>query len=108
MNGKKLPLSHQIIRGAIGKKFVIRHYAHGIVQSKFPDMKEIIATEAQRNCRNNFKIAVSFAKAILQDPSMKRKWEHKLKVKRRLFNAILKYYLHQYHAIPGKNCNQNK
>lgn len=95
MKGKKLPLSYQIIRGAIGKKFVIKQYAFGIVKTKFPDMKEIIATEAQRQCRNDFIKAVAFAKAILQEPSSKRQWQQKLKVKRRLFNAILKYYLQQ-------------
>src|SRR6187551_2538433 len=93
MNSVKLPLSLKIIQGAIGKKFVIKHYANGIVKSKFPDMSGIVATEAQSRCRSDFKKGVSFAKAILHDPALKREWQQKLKVKRRLFNAILKYYL---------------
>lgn len=102
----KLPLSQQIIRGAIGKKFVIKQYAFGIVKTKFPDMKEIIATDAQRKCRNDFAKAVSFAKAILHEPLMKKEWQQKLKVKRRLFNAILKYYLQQLKHIEDASTQQ--
>lgn len=39
-----------MVQGAIGKKYVIKHYKHGIVKTKYPDMTAIVASEKQRAC----------------------------------------------------------
>jgi hypothetical protein len=89
----KLPLSLRMVRGGIGKKFVIKHYAHGIVQTKFPDMSQIVPSEQQRACRSAFKNAVAAAKEIFDDPAQKAWWERKLQCRRRLFNGIVQYLM---------------
>ncbi len=93
MKRQKLPLSLRLVRGAIGKKMVIKHYAWGIIKTKFPDMTKIIASVPQRRCRNLFKDAVAFAKAINADQALKKSWQQKLQVKLRLFNALVKHYM---------------
>ncbi len=44
---KKLPFINTMISGAIGKKFVIKHYRNDIVFTKFPDMTGIKASPIQ-------------------------------------------------------------
>ena len=103
MKGSKLPLSMQWVSGAIGKKYVVKRYDYGIVQTKFPDMSNIKPTGAQSQCRNYFKEAVSLAKPICSDPKAKDEWMKKLKVKRRLFNALVSYFMQQLKQPPVKN-----
>lgn len=82
-----------MIQGAIGKKFVIKHYKWGIIQTKYPNMSNIIASAKQRKCRDLFKDAVAFAKTVLADESLRQKWENRLRKKYRIFNAIIKEYI---------------
>ncbi len=93
MKKNKLPLSLRFVRGAIGKRFVVKHYAYGIVKTRFPDMTSIVPTAGQRQCRRLFKEAAFFAKSVLQDPAQKRYWQHQLKVTRRLFNRLVQYFM---------------
>src|SRR5450432_3554945 len=74
MKHSKLPLELRMVRGAIGKEFVIKHYDYGIIKTKFPDMTKIVATSAQRKCRNLFAEAVKFANSIKRDPQLKKEW----------------------------------
>ncbi len=89
----KLPLSLRMLRGAIGKRFVIKHYAHGTVQTKFPDMTKIIPSGQQLACRLSFKTAVAEAKKIFDNAAERELWEEKLQSRRRLFNRIVQYLM---------------
>lgn len=56
-------------------------------------MEGINPSTGQSQCRSKFKDAVSFAQTIMADTSLKTHWSKKLKVKNRLFNALVKYHL---------------
>jgi hypothetical protein len=81
------------ISGAIGKKIVIKQYSDGEVITKFPDMSGIIASAGQRNCRNLFKEAVAFARAINNDPEKKKLYMKKAGRNRTVFNAAISEYM---------------
>ena len=93
MKRKKIPLLLTMIRGAIGKEFVIKHYRYGVVKTKFPDMTRIIASAQQRKCRDLFKEAVAYAKTVIADPIKKKEWQKRIKVKYRVFNRIIREYM---------------
>jgi glutamate synthase domain-containing protein 2 len=88
-----LPFYMRLVRGAVGKDFVIKHYRYGIIKTKYPDMSKIIASKAQRSCRDLFKEAVAFAKQVMKDPVQKKAWQQKIKHKHRVFNQVIKAYL---------------
>ncbi|MCW3091396.1 MAG: hypothetical protein JWP81_2465 [Ferruginibacter sp.] len=95
MKKLKLSLSLRLVRGAIGKRIVIKHYSYGIIKTKFPNMTNIVATPAQCQCRSLFKEAVTFASSIMADPIEKKRWQQKKGIKHRLFNALIKHYMQQ-------------
>ena len=68
---QELTLLHTLIRGAIGKEYVIKHYRYGVIRTKYPDMTNIIASTRQRKCRDLFKEAVAYAKAVIADTVLK-------------------------------------
>ncbi|MEO8769395.1 MAG: hypothetical protein ABI402_04905 [Ferruginibacter sp.] len=88
-----LPFSLTLIRGAIGKEFVIKHYKDGAVKTKYPDMSGIVATVRQRKCRNLFKEAVAYAKEVIADVERKRCWQEKLRKRNAVYNAAVKEYM---------------
>ena len=89
---KKVPLIYNFISGAIGKKIVVKQYSNGIVLTKFPDMTNIKASPGQHQCRNIFKEAVAFARAINNDPEQKRLWKQKC-MKGRVYNNAIRHYM---------------
>jgi len=93
MNKKRLPLSLRIIQGAIGKKFVIKHYPYGIIRTRFPDMTNIIASAKQRSCRNLFQKAVAYAKEVIADPVQKAVWQKRLRRSNGVYNDAIKAYM---------------
>ncbi len=93
MKRDKLPFSLRIVQGAIGKRFVIKHYAYGIIKTKYPDMSRIVASTAQQKCRDVFKEAVAFAKAVLANDYLKTQWVKRLGKGKRIFNGIIKAYM---------------
>ena len=84
-----------MIRGTIGKKIVVKQYRHGTVITKYPDMKKIIASERQRNCRDLFKEAVAFAGAINNNPEKKKEYLDKIPNGTTVFNMAIKEYMMQ-------------
>ena len=92
---KKIQVSFLMrrIQGAIGKKFVVKHYRKGVVVTRFPDMTKIVASPHQRKCRDAFREAVVWAKKVMADPVTKQAYQRKLKAKRRLFNRLIKEYM---------------
>ena len=93
MSKKKLPLSLLMIRGAIGRSFVIKHYKFGIFMTKFPDMTRIVASKKQRICRNLFKEAVAYAKTVIADEARKKEWQKRLKRSKRVYHAAIKEFM---------------
>ncbi len=93
MKKQTIPFHLRLIRGAIGKKIVIKHTKGGPVVSKFPDMENIQPSPLQIKQRAFFKEAVKYAKAILADPVQKVAWEKKLSKKHKLFTQLIKKYM---------------
>jgi len=89
----KLPFSLQLIRGAIGKEFVIKHYRYGAIKTKYPDMTRIIASARQRKCRNIFKEAVAYARQVIADPVIKAAWQKRLRRHNGVYNNAIKFYM---------------
>ena len=92
---KKLPFIYRMIRGAIGKKFVIKHYKYGVVKTKYPDMSRIIPSEAQRMRRRLFKRAVVYAQKVYANPVLKEEKRRMLRRPKRLFQALMKDWFRQ-------------
>ena len=88
-----LPFSLTLVRGAIGKEFVIKHYSYGAIRTRYPDMTRIIASAKQRKCRNLFKEAVEYAKQVIADPAEKAAWQKRLRRRNGVFNAAVKFYM---------------
>jgi hypothetical protein len=94
--GQPIPFSESLVRGAIGKAFVIKHYKKGkIIKTKYPDMQGIKPSSKQKISRRTFRKAVAFAQAIYWNPEKKAEWKAKLRKPRRLFQALMKVYYKQ-------------
>ncbi len=52
------------LSGAIGKEIVFKRYADKTVVTKYPDMKNIVPSDAQKIQRNKFREAHNYAKKI--------------------------------------------
>ena len=89
----RLSFLENMIRGAIGKEYVIKHYSYGSIRTRYPDMTKIIASAKQRKCRNLFKEAVVYAKSIMKDPVQVAEWKKRIKKKHRVFNALVKFHM---------------
>ena len=89
-----LPYRLRWAQGAIGKRFVIKHYKNRRVITKFPDMTRIIASKGQRKCRDLFKEAVAYALSIVRNKEKKEEWRKKLRKKPGdVYNALIKAYM---------------
>jgi len=93
MKKQTIPFHLRLIRGAIGKKFVIKQTAAGPVFSKYPDMKKIVPSPLQVKQRALFKEAVTYVKAIISDPVQKAAWEKKLPKDKKLITQLIKKYM---------------
>ncbi|MCU7551143.1 hypothetical protein OCK74_18630 [Chitinophagaceae bacterium LB-8] len=103
-DGKKVPrLLLGMIRGSIGKCFVVKHYRGNkkkkwkkrIVITKYPDMSGVVASEKQRERRDLFKEAVVYAQWILSDPERKEAFRKTLPRKKRkhVYQAAIRLYM---------------
>ena len=90
---QELPLSLKLIRGAIGKEFVIKHYRDGAVRTKYPDMSGIVASPGQRKCRNLFKEAGAYARLVIVDTERKTSWQKTLRKRNSVYNEAIKEYM---------------
>jgi hypothetical protein len=90
---KKLPFRLRMIQGAIGKRYVIKHYKWGIIQTKYPDMTKIKASPKQRTCRNLFREAVVYAQAVIADPVREAAWQKRLRRRKGVYNEAVKAYM---------------
>jgi hypothetical protein len=91
-----IPFSESLVRGAIGKLFVIKHYKRGrIIKTKYPNMQGIVPSSKQKISRRTFRKAVQFAQAIYWNKEKKETWYRQLRKPRRLFQALMKVYYKQ-------------
>ena len=104
----RLPLIYSFITGAIGKDFVIKQYKYGTVKTKYPDMSRVVASTAQRKCRDLFREAVAYAKTIMADPMQKAAWLKKVRHKCKVFPMIVRHYLQELKAAAVKRKNATK
>ncbi|MCU7550923.1 hypothetical protein OCK74_17515 [Chitinophagaceae bacterium LB-8] len=92
-----------IIRGSIGKCFVVKHYRANkkkkwkkrIIVTRYPDMSGIVASEKQRVRRDLFKEAVVYAQWILSDAERKETFRKTLPRKKRkhVYQAAIRLYM---------------
>ena len=61
--------------------------------TKFPDMSQITASAHQRRCRNLFKEAVAYAKAINNDPDKKKAYLKNTGENKTVFNTAISEYM---------------
>ena len=87
---KRLPFILRNLRGAIGKRFVIKHYKYEIIKTKFPNMKNIIPSEAQKQRRRLFRLAVKYAQSIYANSALKEEKRKLLRRPKLLFQALMK------------------
>ena len=99
-------LLYGMIRGAIGKDFVIKKYGKKRVISKYPDMSNIIPSAKQIKRRNIFKNAVEFAGTIYTDEKVKRTIEEFAGTRRGLFQAAIRYYFFKNKKYDAKRVQQ--
>jgi len=104
MEGGQVPyLLLGMIRGSIGKCFVVKHYRGNkkkkwkkrIVITKYPDMSGVVASEKQRVRRDLFKEAVVYAQWVLSDPERKEAFRKTLPRKKRkhVYQAAIRLYM---------------
>jgi hypothetical protein len=87
---KCIPFSVRMIQGAIAKTFVVKHYRHGVVVTRYPNMKGIVASPTQQMSRRLFKKAVLYAQQVYANPALKSEKTSRLRRPRRLFQALMK------------------
>ena len=81
------------IRGNIGKELVFKQYASGTVIGLYPRKSKKKRTELQLLYNNRFKESVKYAKAILANRELKKKYEAKAKKNgRRPYNYAMSEY----------------
>ena len=86
----RLPLTYRIIQGAIGKRFVIKHYKYGVIKTRYPNMQNIVPSESQKKTRRLFRLAVRYAKCIYADPIRKEEKRRMMRRPKRLFQTLMK------------------
>ncbi len=92
---KKLPFKYRLITGAIGKRFVIKHYNYGVVMTRYPNMKNIIPSQAQKMRRRLFRKAVKYAKSIYANTVLKEEKRKILRRPKRFFQALMKEWFNK-------------
>jgi len=83
----------RMIRGSVGKEFVVKHYGDKIVVTKFPAKSNRPPTAHQLKRRKLFLEAVEYAKAIIADPVKKAAWQKKIRRPNGVYNEAIKAYL---------------
>jgi hypothetical protein len=100
VDGKQVPrLLLRMIRGAIGKSFVVKRYRGGrVVVTKYPDMSGIVASEKQRLQRDLFQEAVVYAKWIMADEERKKAFRKSLprRKQKRVYHAAIQLYMRMH------------
>ena len=93
---KQVSFLLSMIRGAIGKEFVVKHYGRQVILTRYPNMEGIKPSRKQKQRRSLFKKAVLYAQNIYADPLLKEEKRRLLRRPKRLFQALMKEWFKQY------------
>lgn len=89
-------------RGAVGKQLVFKQYDDKTVITKYPNMKGIVPSEAQKETRCHFKEAIAYASAIHRDPQRKAEYQKILPAGKSVYHFALKEYMLQFKTTSEK------
>lgn len=104
---KKIPFGFTLLKGAIGKRFVVKHYSKGLVITKYPDMTRIVASKKQASCRRLFKEASAYAVSIIDDRAKREALALRIRKNTGLYNAAIKEYMLSARSI-GKDKTRSR
>ena len=85
------------VRGKIGG-VVIKQYGKKVVVSSLPDRRKVKPTKLQKAGRKKFAAAVAYAKSIMEDPKLRKKYERKLKPGERLYQFAMREFFAMDHS----------
>ena len=80
------------MRGQIGKQIVVKQYGNKTVITKYPDMGGIKPSKPQKKLRSRFADAVTYARAIINDPAKKAAYAMKIKKGQTVYHYAIKEY----------------
>lgn len=104
VDGRPVPrLLLGMIRGAIGKCYVVKHYGANkkkkrkkrIVVTRYPDMSGVVASEKQRERRELFREAVVYAQWVIADKERKKAFRQTLprRKQKKVYQAAIQLYM---------------
>jgi hypothetical protein len=77
-------------------QFVFKQYPGKTVVSKVPDMSRVKWSDKQLEAHDQFRLAASWAKAILSDPDIKAYYHSKAKTGQTAHNVAVGEYMRLY------------
>ena len=80
-------------RGAVGKQLVFKQYGDKTVVTKYPNMKDIIPSEAQKENRSLFREAVAYASSIRHNPQKNAEYQKTIPEGASVYHRALREYL---------------
>lgn len=78
------------LRGQLGKQLVFKRYGDKTVVTSFPNMSKVKASRKQKANRSGFAKAVAYAKSIVNNPALKKKYLKKVKACESVYHYALK------------------
>lgn len=81
------------LSGKVGKQLVYKTYSYGTVVSRYPDMSKVKLSAKQKNANKLFAKAVAYAKKVIADPVLRKKYEEKLTPGKTVYNVALADYM---------------
>ena len=83
----------QGLSGAIGKEVVFKIYDDKTVVTKYPNMKNIVPSAAQKTQRNKFRKAHNYAKKINDNPVSKAAFALKIPAGKSVYRWAVKEFM---------------
>lgn len=83
-------------RGAVGKQLVFKKYGDKTVITKYPDMKGIVPSEAQKENQSLFRKAIAYASSIHRDPQKNAEYQKMIPQGEDVYHYALKEYLARF------------
>ncbi len=80
--------------GRLGN-MILKKYSYGVVASSRPDRSNVKLSKKQKNANRNFKLAVAYAKSIINDPKKREVYKKMLKPGKSVYHTALAEYLNK-------------
>jgi hypothetical protein len=84
------------ISGQLGKQLVFKHYSDRTVISQYPDMSGVKPSRKQKITRNLFKEAVAYAKKIIRNRELKKKYLEKVQPGQSVYHYAVREYMKEH------------